>query len=139
LLRTVHPADTGRVDGSAALWLVVALLLPTGCGVVWVVGRRSVRRLAERRRTPVAGPPIERVSDDLRRLHALLAETENAPNLPGKHVRCQATRAAYLDALATACRQLDVPPPAGRPVSRAEIYRVEADLRRVGLDVRAIR
>ncbi len=125
------------MSGAAATWLVVALLLPTACGLAWVAGRRSVEWLGGRRRPPAVGPPIEKVSDDLRRLRMLLAQTEDAPNLPGKHLRCEATRAAYLDALATACRQLDVPPPAGPPVTRAEIYRVEADLRRVGLDVRA--
>jgi hypothetical protein len=125
------------VSGAAAVWLVVAFALPTGCGCAWVLGRRLVRRLGERRGTPVPGPPIERVSADLRRLHALLDAIENAPNVPGKHVRCEATRAAYVDALMTACQQLDVAPPTGRPVPRAEIYRVEADLRRRGLDVRA--
>ena len=125
------------MSGAAAVWLVVAVALPTGCGCAWVYGRRLAGWLGERRRRPTLDPPIERVGADLRRLHALLDATENAPDLPGKHVRCAATRAAYLDALETACRQLDVPPPAGRPVPRTEIYRVEAELRRLGLDVRA--
>jgi hypothetical protein len=124
------------VSGDAAVWLVVAVLLPTGMGYAVVLGRRIYRRLAERRCTSVAGHPIERIGADLRRLHALLDATENAPDLPGKNLRCQATRAAYVDALTTACRKLGVPPPAGCPVPRAEIYRVESDLRRVGLDVR---
>jgi hypothetical protein len=124
------------VSGAAALWLAVALVLPTGSGVAWVLGRRVVARLGEHRRRPPATPPIERVGADLRRLHDLLEATEDAPDLPGKHLRCAATRAAYLDALDLACRRLGVPPPAGRPVPRAEIYRVEAELRRCGLDVR---
>jgi hypothetical protein len=127
------------VSEDAAIWLAVALLLPTAAGYAVVFGRRAVRSLMERRREASATtPPIERLSADLRRLHAQLDATENAPDLPGKHLRCEATRAAYLDALATACQRLDVPPPpTGRPVPRAEIYRAEAALRQAGLDVRA--
>jgi hypothetical protein len=50
-----------------------------------------------------------------------------------------AVRAAYLDLLGAACQQLQVRPPAGRPVPRTEIYRVESELRRAGLDVRPVR
>jgi hypothetical protein len=51
-------------------------------------------------------------------------------------------RGAYLDALGTACRRLEVSPPvveahpASPRVNQAEIYRVEAALRQRGLDVR---
>ena len=121
----------------ALLWLLVALLLPTGSGAVWVIGRRIAKRLGERGRGPVVAPPIERVAADLRRLHEQLAAAENDRQLPAKQLRCRAIRAAYLDTLATACRQLDVAPPSGRPVPRAEIYRVEAQLRQLGLDVRS--
>ncbi len=117
------------------MWLFVAVALPTGLGYAYLLGRRLARRMTERRRRPVE-QPIERLGADLRRLHVLLDATETGANVPGKQLRCQATRAAYLDALTAACRRLDVPPPAGQPVSRAEIYRVESDLRRVGLDVR---
>ena len=117
-------------------WLIVAVLLPTGLGYSFVLGRRLVGRVVEWRRRPVPEQPIERLGADLRRLHVLLDATETGANVTGKQIRCQATRAAYVDALATACRRLDVPPPAGNPVPRAEIYRVEADLRRLGLDVR---
>jgi hypothetical protein len=125
------------VSGASAFWWGVALALPTAAGVTWVLGRRVVTLVGERRWQSPSSPSIERVGADVRRLHDLLAATEDAPNLPGKHLRCAATRAAYLDALATACRQLGVAPPSGRPVPRSEIYRVEADLRRHGLDVRA--
>ena len=44
---------------------------------------------------------------------------------------------AYLDLLRDACDRLDVSPlPPGDVVPQAEIYRVEAGLRRSGLDVR---
>ncbi len=117
--------------------LIVAALLPTAAGYSWVAGRKIHAAYSARRATPPAVPPIARVYADLRRLHDLLDATENAPSdLPAKNHRCQAIRAAYVDALCVACRQVQVPLPAGQPVPRSEIYRVEADLRRVGLDVR---
>lgn len=120
--------------------LVVAVLLPTAAGFTFVGARRLHAAYTARRPPLPATQPIERISADLRRLHDLLDATENAPSdIPAKNHRCRATRAAYLDALTAACTQLQVRGPEGRPVSRAEIYRVEADLRRLGLDVRAVR
>lgn len=119
------------------LELAVAILLPTAAGYAVLLAHRAWAA-REARRPPLAGPSIERLGADLRRLHALLDATENAPPAPAKNLRCQATRAAYLDALAAACRQLQIAPPAGHPVPRAEIYRVEADLRSHGLDVRPV-
>jgi hypothetical protein len=118
--------------------LVVAALLPTAAGYGYLGVRRLYRAYAARRSSLPAGPPIERIHADLRRLHDLLDRTENASDIPAKNLRCQATRAAYLDALNAACRQLQVPVPTGHPVPRAEIYRAEADLRRLGLDVRPV-
>lgn len=62
--------------------------------------------------------------------------------MPAKHLRLQALRGAYVDALCTACQRLEVSPPlsAGQAGSeranQADIYRVEAELRQRGLDVR---
>lgn len=120
-------------------WFGVALLLPTALGY-GAVGARRIVRLVGNRGAPTPSPwPIDRLSADLRRLHTLVEKTENTVGVPAKNVRCQAARAAYLDALLAACQELEVPPPQGRPVARAEIYRVESDLRRRGLDVRAVR
>jgi hypothetical protein len=61
-------------------------------------------------------------------------------DLFGKNLRVTAVRAAYVDTLCIACRQVGVPPPlaAGRAfVPLAEIYRAEAALRGHGLDVRS--
>lgn len=118
------------------LGLVLALLLPTAVAYT-VVGVRRLRLLMDARRPALPPQPIERVSADLSRLRRLLDETENRSDVPAKNLRCRATRAAYLDALGAACRQLEVAPPTGKPVPRAEIYRVEAELRLRGLDVRA--
>ena len=122
-----------------ALELVAAILAPTalGCLVLGVV--RASRSLTERRRrAAVPNEPIERLGADLRRLHAQLEATENQPATQGKAVRVRAIRAAYLDALCAACRRLEITAPrAGNEhVPLAEIYRVEADLRGHGLDVR---
>jgi hypothetical protein len=69
-----------------------------------------------------------------------LDQTENASyRLPGKYLRCRAVRAAYLDALRTACLAVDVAPPVPEDpdrVPQTEIYRVEAALRLRGMDVR---
>jgi hypothetical protein len=54
-------------------------------------------------------------------------------------MRMGAVRLAYVEVLAVACRQLEVLPPRtgpGSQTSLAEIYRVEAELRQRGLDVR---
>jgi hypothetical protein len=56
-------------------------------------------------------------------------------------MRMGAVRIAYVQVLAVACRQLEVPPPrlgAHWHTPLAEIYRVEAQLRERGLDVRPV-
>jgi hypothetical protein len=124
---------------STAVLFAVLLAIPT---VVWyAVG--AARRLYERRQDgsgqlPV-GPPIERVASDLRRLRVLLEKTENATDQPGKYLRCRAVQTAYVDALTSACRELQVEPPVRGVVfaPQAEIYRVESELRLRGLDVRS--
>ena len=94
---------------------VTAILLPIGAVYGLIASFRVARWAGEQRdRLHAAGPePIERL-------------------------------AAYLDALRTACQRLEVTPPRvtgppGNPqASQAEIYRVESDLRRRGLDVREL-
>ena len=81
--------------------------------------------------------PLERIQADLRRLRAELEDTETRSSLTAKHHRVQALRGAYTDALTSACRRLDISPPLGGDrATQAEIYRVEAALRKRGLDVR---
>ena len=124
--------------GNAVL-LTVAFALPTGVWYAVGAARRLYARHRAGQRLPLpVGPPIERVAADLRRLRALLEATENATDQPGKYLRCRAVQSAYVDVLTSACRQLQVEPP-GRGVvfaPQAEIYRVESELRRHGLDVR---
>lgn len=120
--------------GTVLTWIGV-VALPTAVGYAVLAGRRVYRWHQARR--PASPPePIEQLVADLRRLHDLVDATEAAPRLPAKRLRCTAARAAYVDALTAACRRLDVPPPGGQPVPWTEIYRVESDLRRRGVDVR---
>ena len=115
--------------------------LPTAVGFALIGAWRAARWLAEvryRARFQALPPePIERLQADLRRLRSELEDTETRSGLTAKHHRVQAVRGAYLDALAAACRRLDISPPRGGDrASQAEIYRVEAALRHGGLEVR---
>ena len=115
--------------------------LPTAAGFAIVGAVRAVRWLGEARRRArfqaLPPEPIERLQADLRRLRAELEDTENRSGLTAKHHRVQALRGAYADALAAACRRLDLSPPRGGDrAPQAEIYRVEAALRQRGLEVR---
>ena len=115
--------------------LIVAILLPTALGCALIGASRTWGWWTERRRRAPVPEPIESLGATLRRLHAQLEALENQPPAPGKGLRVRALRAAYVDALCTACRRLEIAAP-HPPVPRTEIYRVEADLRRNGLDVR---
>ena len=120
---------------------VLLFALPTAVGFALIGAWRAARWLAEARyraRFQALPPePIERLEADLRRLRAELEDTETRSSLTAKHHRVQALRGAYLDALAAACRRLDISPPRGGDrASQAEIYRVEAALRQGGLEVR---
>ncbi len=122
--------------------LIGLLALPYVLSAVIAVVRREYERRAERRQPMVAAAaPIEKVTADLRRLRAQLEARENRPGLTGKGMRMGAVRTAYVQVLAVACHQLEVPPPrsdAQWHTPLAEIYRVEAQLRERGLDVRPV-
>jgi hypothetical protein len=130
---------------SPYLVLTAVVLLPTAIGYGVIGAFRAARWADNWRQSRIAVPepePIERLAGTLRRLRAELEAMETRSGVPNKHVRVGALRGAYLDALGTACRRLEVSPPAveGHPasprVNQAEIYRVEAALRQRGLDVR---
>jgi hypothetical protein len=137
----ISAAAAPRLDTvSPAVEWVFVLLLPTLVGFAVLRGLRVARwlaRLADSRRKPPPAEPIDRLQADLRRLRAELEDTETRSGLTAKHHRVRALRGAYMDALSAACQRLGVsPPPGGDRASLAEIYRVEAALRRRGLDVR---
>lgn len=121
---------------------MLILLTPTLAGAALLGGiklwNRVLRSWRDRRHVTAGAPPLERVAEDLRRLHRDRLRLEDSPDAtPGRHVRLRALRAAYGDSLAIACRALEVPLRTA-DLSRApaaEIYRLEAALRERGLDV----
>jgi hypothetical protein len=125
---------------SAPIELVAVILFPTAAAYAVIGGVRLLRWTAERRRRPSAPEPIERLTASLRRLRSELEAMETQAGLPAKNLRLRALKAAYVDALRTACQRLEITPPAGPArsgdVALTEIYRVEAALRQHGLDVR---
>jgi len=118
--------------------LAIAILLPTAAGYAILGAVRGYRRIVETRRRPAApAESIERLTANLRRLRAELERTEARQGVIAKNHRVAALRGAYADALAAACRRLDVPtPPGGDRARLADVYRAEAALRERGLDVR---
>jgi hypothetical protein len=129
-----------------AVVLIGLLALPYLVGGAIRMVRRQCELIAEQRaqqrRAAGAAVPIEKVAADLRRLRAQLEARENRPGLTGKGMRMGAVRTAYVQVLTIACHQLEVSPPrSGGPqwhTPLAEIYRVEAQLRERGLDVRPV-
>jgi hypothetical protein len=125
-----------------AVVLIGFLALPFVLSGVIAVVRRQWEQISEQRRPSGADTvPIEKVAADLRRLRAQLEARENRPGLTGKGMRMGAVRIAYVQVLGVACHQLEVLPPRSGPhwhTPLAEIYRVEAQLRERGLDVRPI-
>lgn len=122
--------------GNLAVY-AAASLAPTA--VFWAAlnASRLVRGLRDRRARPpaAAGPPIERLAADLRRVRLLLARLP--PGTP--HARRAGARQAYDVLLAQACAAVEVPHrlaqlPEGvdREVER---LRVEDCLRRAGLAI----
>lgn len=125
-----------------ALVLLLIFCLPFLARAGWRFAQQQWEQIAEQR-APAgpAGPSIERVAADLRRLRSQLERRENRPGPSGKGMRMGALRRAYVDVLGTACRQLEVQPPQQHgqlETPLAEIYRVEAELRARGLDVRPV-
>lgn len=129
-----------------AIELIGVILLPTIIFYAALRGARLAAWCAERWRSRPAGQPapepVEYLRADLRRLRAELEAMETRTDLPAKGLRLQALRAAYLDALGSACRRLGVSPPGSSDprhpgqIRQSEIYRVESALRQRGLDVR---
>jgi len=117
--------------------LVLAIVLLPLAGYAVIAIWRAGRWVGEARAKDPPPEPIDRLAADLRRLRTELEDTETRAGLTAKHHRVRALRGAYIDALGTACQRLELAPPAGGDrAPLAEIYRVEAELRRRGLDVR---
>ncbi len=81
-----------------------------------------------------AGPPIERIAADLRRISAHLDALVTSGPVPGRIMRVRSTVAAYDHVLLDACRALEVEPAsAATPLSSDERLRTEAALAAAGL------
>jgi len=124
--------------------IVLVVMLPTAVAYGVIALFRGLRWADDRnwgRRAPEL-EPMDRLTANLRRLRVQLEDLETRSDVPAKHLRLQALRGAYVDALETACQRLEVGPPRGvgspgsQRVQQAEIYRVESELRQRGLDVR---
>jgi len=133
----------GHVDlGGAGGALVTVALATVMLGVVLyqheivTLARRRLRRLSPAPEAP-AGPPIERIASDVRRVRAELRAL--TPGLP--MARRIGIIRAYDDLLADACRSLDVPdtltdlPPGTE--RDAERLVVEHELEQAGLRLSA--
>lgn len=96
-----------------------------------------VTKAVQRVRPPApqpAGPPIEKISSDLRRISAHLDDQMAAVRLPGRALRVQATMAAYDQVLLSACRALEVDPAATEtPMSSQDRLQTEAALAAAGM------
>ena len=134
------PAVIGPLGGFLALALATLMLGAAVGGALYQRERAAwFRRLGGRvspRPEPPAGPPIERIGRDLRRLRAeLLAPTPGAPM-----ARRTGVWRAYDDLLGDACRALDVPDTlTGLPPGierEAERLQVEHELEAAGLRLR---
>lgn len=85
------------------------------------------------RADPVAaGPTLQRLIDDLRRLEEDYLRIESS-DLPAKAHRLQSVSLAYDDTLRSCCRALDLPLPQAAPLTSMDRLQVEADLAQHGL------
>jgi hypothetical protein len=85
------------------------------------------------RRDPVpAGPPIERLVSDLRRLERDYTRIE-CSDLPRRVVRLQSVSLAYDDTLCACCTALEIPWSGRRPLDAVERLQIEATLAQHGL------
>ena len=122
----------------------LAIALPIAAFYAVIGGGRLLNWVSEHhvsahRAHATASEPIPRVRANLVRLRAEVESTEMRNDLLAKNMRLRAVRAAYVDALYDACRQLDISPlPGARPdnIRQSDVYRLEIALRARGLDVR---
>jgi hypothetical protein len=110
-------------------------------GVVFVVAARALERwsrgesrLGRRSRESVApaGPPIEQLVADLRRLgrdYSRIAESD----LPRRQSRLQSVTLAYDDTLCACCTALEIPAPGRPPFDPVQRLEIEATLAQRGL------
>jgi hypothetical protein len=120
--------------------LVAYLALAFAPGVVFAVAARALERWSRgesrsrRSREPVApaGPPIEQLVADLRRLgrdYSRIVESD----LPRRQSRLQSVTLAYDDTLCACCTALEIPAPGRPPFDPVQRLEIEATLAQRGL------
>ena len=93
----------------------------------WARGGTLVRA-----RPAAAGPPIERLVSDLRRLERDYSRIERS-DLPRRAVRLQGVSLAYDDALCACCTALEIPWSGRPPLDAVQRLEIEATLAQRGL------
>ena len=106
----------------AALFVGLARILEW-----WVRSERPARRAPA-----PAGPPIERLVADLRRLERDYSRIESS-NLPRRMGRLQSVSLAYDDTLCACCTALEIPLSGRPPLGAVERLQIEATLAQRGL------
>ena len=118
------------VSYAALAFVPAAFFLGLAKALDWWANGGSVRL---RRPAPVpAGPPIERLVSDLRRLERDYTRIE-CSDLPRRAVRLQGVSLAYDDTLAACCTALEIPWSGRRPLDPVERLQIEATLAQHGL------
>ena len=110
-------------------------------GVVFVAAAKALERWSRaeswsrrgsRQDPEPAGPPIEQLCADLRRLghdYSRIAESD----LPRRQLRLQSVTMAYDDTLCACCTALEIPAPGRPPFDAVQRLEIEATLAQRGL------
>lgn len=93
------------------LWIALTPAAVAGSAVLVAKALRDVRRRLAPARPQPAGPPLEQVAADLRRLMAEHETVCHSPRLPAKGRRLIALRGAITDRAVEAARAVGVDPP----------------------------
>jgi len=93
----------------------------------WARGGRQARS-----RPAAAGPPIERLVSDLKRLERDYSRIERS-DLPRRAVRLQGVSLAYDDTLCACCTALEIPWSGRPPLDPVQRLEIEATLAQRGL------
>jgi hypothetical protein len=118
------------------LWIALTPTAVAGAAVLLPGAVRAVRRRLTPPPPVPAGPPLEQLAADLRRLLAEHRRVAGCPQLPARGRRFAALEAALTDRAVDAARalELDMPPrPAGRPLPVPALRALLGDLARSGV------